>query len=392
MAGKNSDSGQVVLTSAILIAIVIVIVALMLNNIIYSTNVAYIGFMDGSKYEDQSIRQMTTKEFVHTYYSYPDDLDASQIKLRSQYMDTDYKSALNYLLNSKGKYVEFKPLSTAPSAWTSNPFYAANANKVTIWNLAITDKGSQADYVLAAPPAPVPSVPTVSLDAGTYQVTEDGSVTLTVSLSNRYYDQVDVDVVTSGTITLANYVPQTTHLEFLPGELTKTVTVLTSTNSHYDTPTTQSISVNLDNAHLVDGANTPINYGTYQTATINVKELSDPPAGNAPGIVAFPHFTATRDSSSKVVTITADVKNTAGYDLHHVHLTLVSPTGHAFNPGGLTVTVVDLGDLPVASPQSSTYTWRVQTHDNGNDKLTVEVLATADEFPTGITSGQKTNV
>ena len=70
MFDHKDDSGQVMLTNAILFAIIIIVISLMLNNIIYATNVAYIGFMDGSKYEDLSIRQMTTKEATCAFQDY----------------------------------------------------------------------------------------------------------------------------------------------------------------------------------------------------------------------------------------------------------------------------------------------------------------------------------
>jgi len=95
----NDESGQLMLISAFLLAITVVTITLMLNNIIYATNMAYVGFMDQSWYDNLCLKQATAAE---ANYAYTNDREKYQ-----EHMD-DYVKALNNITSIKGRYVEYK--------------------------------------------------------------------------------------------------------------------------------------------------------------------------------------------------------------------------------------------------------------------------------------------
>jgi pimeloyl-ACP methyl ester carboxylesterase len=107
MMGKDK-SGQVMLISAFMLAIVVVAITLMLNNVIYSSNMAYVGYMDQSRYDDLSYKQATANEATYAHYAY-----VSDSAKYGTYMD-DYKKCLNNLSSAKGGYIELTS-STSPA-------------------------------------------------------------------------------------------------------------------------------------------------------------------------------------------------------------------------------------------------------------------------------------
>ena len=168
MVDYNDDSGQVLLTSTILFVVIIIFIALMLNSIIYATNVAYLGFMDGSKYEDLSIRKLTTSEAHCSYQIYPsfvnDSIDHDNPRLinRTRYMN-DYEKAINYLTNSKGKYIELV------DTYYTSPFSSLITTQ-TKWDMIITDKDSKTNYSIHTgswePGCPSPSIAYANAERG----------------------------------------------------------------------------------------------------------------------------------------------------------------------------------------------------------------------------------
>jgi hypothetical protein len=83
----------------------------MLNNVIYSADLAYVGFMDQSRYDDLSFKQATTKEAI-----YADMYDSANY---TTYF-TDYVKSLNNITSVKGRYVEID--SARVSANTPLPY------------------------------------------------------------------------------------------------------------------------------------------------------------------------------------------------------------------------------------------------------------------------------
>lgn len=128
MAGLRDDSsGQALLTFGFLFAITITIIALMLNNIIYTNNQAYIGFMDQSQYSDQSIKSATANQVAGAYMDSKGDLASF-----TACMD-NYTRAMNIVLMTKGRYIELTPLTVVPMpASGPDQTYAATLSRLTI--------------------------------------------------------------------------------------------------------------------------------------------------------------------------------------------------------------------------------------------------------------------
>jgi hypothetical protein len=145
MMGKDK-SGQVMLISAFMLAIVVVAITLMLNNVIYSSNMAYVGYMDQSRYDDLSYKQATADEAAYAYYAYVGD----SAKYNT-YMG-DYEKCLNNLSSAKGGYIELTS-NTAPA---TNPLLTTDTES----HLSIYGKNSKTSYDIytgssnTAPPAP----------------------------------------------------------------------------------------------------------------------------------------------------------------------------------------------------------------------------------------------
>ncbi len=389
MADYNDDSGQVLLTSTILFVVIIIFIALMLNSIIYATNVAYLGFMDGSKYEDLSIRKLTTGEAHGSYQTYPSRFDDSialpnpRLINRTKYMD-DYESAINYLTNSKGKYVELV------DTYYTSP-HSGLITTQTKWDMVITDKNSKTNYSIQTgswnptAPRPPPSMPmpSVRFSNASYDVSEGGAVTVTVNLSNIYDQTVIVNYDTqNGTATApVDYISSSGYLTFTSGELEKTLTIFTVQDSVYEVP--ETFTVNLVGFTNPDGS--PV------SAAINIAD--DDPAPETPETqedwAMKVSCTAVRQASGnqKDVTITAVVENTGINSLTNINLTLISPTGKSFSSGVNPAPL--LGTLNHSS--TYTYTWVIVTQ-NQNDLVNVKVKATANEIPDGVSSGTQMGI
>ncbi|MCD1294742.1 hypothetical protein CUJ83_06985 [Methanocella sp. CWC-04] len=97
----RDDSGQFLLTSAFILAFAIIAITLMLNNVIFSSNMAYVGMMDQSRYDALSLKQATAKEISYAYNYTKGDADSSRF---DKYTD-DYEKALNGLYGIKSKQV-----------------------------------------------------------------------------------------------------------------------------------------------------------------------------------------------------------------------------------------------------------------------------------------------
>jgi hypothetical protein len=158
---RKDESAQMLLSSAFLLAIAIVIITLMLNNVIYSSNVAYVGFMDQTKYYDESIKQSTIKEATFAYDKYIVEMsgDATKYQLYMQ----EYEDSINRILSTNGRYITINTESyTSPSA-TPLPYTQTNST-VSIFskNSKITYNIFTGDSVATATPTATP-VPTITI-------------------------------------------------------------------------------------------------------------------------------------------------------------------------------------------------------------------------------------
>lgn len=131
----NDKSGQLMLISAFLLAIAVVTISLMLNNVIYASNLAYVGFMDQSRYDDICFKQVTAREMNYAY---------AQHHGTQAYTDylTDYKDTINRITSTKGRYIEFDTCSiTDPHPLTDSH----NDQHM----LSIYGKSSSASYAIS---------------------------------------------------------------------------------------------------------------------------------------------------------------------------------------------------------------------------------------------------
>jgi hypothetical protein len=137
MAFQRDESGQVMLTGAFLFAAIIVIIAIMLNNLIFSNNVAYLGFMEQSKYDELSIKHMTVDEAASAFVESNGQFDP----LFKNHMN-DYCNTLNSITIQKGKFIDINPLSTYGSIPGSNTLSVARTE------LSIYSKDASKSYLV----------------------------------------------------------------------------------------------------------------------------------------------------------------------------------------------------------------------------------------------------
>ncbi len=111
----RDDTGQMLLISAFMIALALIAVTLMLNNVIYSSNVAYAGFMDQSRYDELSLKEATLGE---ADYAYAHESSGNY----GAHME-DYEKALNNIMSLKGRYIDLTtirdPVPAAPGLTTT---------------------------------------------------------------------------------------------------------------------------------------------------------------------------------------------------------------------------------------------------------------------------------
>lgn len=391
MFDHKDDSGQVMLTNAILFAIIIIMITLMLNNIIYATNVAYVGFMDGTKYEDLSIRQMTTKEAAGAFHDYlpssTDPLDENNVNTRSRYI-SDYVTAVNNLTNSKGKYVEILNRYYAPP---NPPSYLGLKVTQTHWDLVITNKDSKVTYTISTgstdPSAPRPSttlqLPTASFSDDTYRVNEGGTCTVTVTLNHPYTDPIIIYYSTATiNATSANYNDVSSSVTIPASELEGDISLPTKPDGLV--AGTKAFTVNIVSTNPATGSTDSAIIFIEDTNTVT------PPPPPSQSKDMHVDCTAVRENggSKKDVTITTVVKNTGLTTLTNVNLTLVTPTGKPFVPPGVSPT---WRPTDLAPGETWTITWIIQTQ-NQNDRINVWVKAAATELPMGITSDIQMNI
>ncbi|CAJ35795.1 hypothetical protein [Methanocella arvoryzae] len=125
--GNDDTRGQVMLTCAFLFAIILVIITLMLNNVIYSNNMAYLGFMGQSGYEQRAIKEATIDEAQLAY----EQTGGDPIKFR-QYMN-DYARAVNSMTVAEGIYITVSPSAAPKPVGGPSTTYQATDTRLDIF-------------------------------------------------------------------------------------------------------------------------------------------------------------------------------------------------------------------------------------------------------------------
>lgn len=151
MSLHSDNRGQVMLTSAFLMAITLTLIAMMLNNIIYYNNISYMGFMDHSGYDDVSIKNMVAEEAIFAY----NQTKGNTVGDFNAHM-ADFVESLNNLTVPKGSHIS---LTTS----IAGPWNPAATYKSTECLLTIHTKNSDKTYLIctnytspAAAPSPTP--------------------------------------------------------------------------------------------------------------------------------------------------------------------------------------------------------------------------------------------
>jgi hypothetical protein len=127
----NDKSGQLMLISAFMLAIMVVAISLTLNNVIYSSDLAYVGFMDQSRYDMLNLKDTTASEANFAFM-----MDNANY---GTYLD-DYVRSLNNITSVKGRYIHVSPTAIPTPA----PIPDVKSGNV----LSIYGKDSQASFII----------------------------------------------------------------------------------------------------------------------------------------------------------------------------------------------------------------------------------------------------
>jgi hypothetical protein len=95
---QSDNSGQVMLATAFMMAIVLTFIALMLNNVIYYNNISYTGLMNQG-HDDVSIKNIVTQEAINAYSK--SGGDETKFNLQMQ----DFACSLNNVSLPEGCYI-----------------------------------------------------------------------------------------------------------------------------------------------------------------------------------------------------------------------------------------------------------------------------------------------
>ncbi|AKB85753.1 hypothetical protein [Methanococcoides methylutens] len=128
---KFDDSAQLLLLAAFAIGFTLVISTIMLNNIIYASNMASESTSDLGNYEISNIAQMTDEATRAAY-------DHDNKTLSDEYMDS-YTTELSRLYASRGYSVSFENSSLSNSYFTENGLSNGNSDWIVVKNVNHTD-------------------------------------------------------------------------------------------------------------------------------------------------------------------------------------------------------------------------------------------------------------
>lgn len=182
----KDNSGQLLLIGAFMLAMMVVTISLMLNNVIYASNLAYVGFMDQTRYDNLGFKQATADEMKYAY----DNFHGTQAY--DDYL-TDYTNSVNRIINIEGKYVELDEANPV----VPDPHMNTNPNNDQ-HILSVFSKSSKASYAISTgtntPPA---SGYAITLTPEETSMTSDGidTVKLTIHLTKNGADAPDELIV-----------------------------------------------------------------------------------------------------------------------------------------------------------------------------------------------------
>jgi hypothetical protein len=128
------NDGQLLVISGFIMAMGLVVLAVMLNSIIYTNNSAYEGSMDTNNKNILYINDLTSRESYNAYYNAPNPTDSTKY---NTYMN-EYSKALKQLYAYKGVSVS---ITTQPCDY---------GNKKTYTQIKYSDGDITSDYTLTA--------------------------------------------------------------------------------------------------------------------------------------------------------------------------------------------------------------------------------------------------
>lgn len=131
---KFDDSAQLLLLAAFAIGFTLVISTIMLNNIIYASNMASESTSDISNYEISNIAQMTDEATRAAYYN----TNKSDTEI-ARYMDS-YANEISLLYAFRGLSLSFNDSNLNDAYFTENGLYEGNSDWIVIKNVNRTDK------------------------------------------------------------------------------------------------------------------------------------------------------------------------------------------------------------------------------------------------------------
>lgn len=332
------------LISAFLLAMMVVAITLMLNNVIYSSNMAYVGFMDQSRYDDLSYKQATIKEAIYA--------DASDHSQYANHMN-DYKRSLNNIISMRGRYVDLTPQAL------SGPGPMDITNTMT-W-LSIYGKGSNTSYIIytganntvVAPPVPPPA-PTHYL------------ISLSANKTSMYNDSVDRVKITA-TVTDADN-PTNPVSNFF-------INISTDRGVQPDAYTIDEGGYSSQQYHVIDPSGTKVvyyvdrcpagtahisaNIGTDTSNTLSITVTAPPPPPGCPHNVTVSSATIDRKNNN-------DHKITVTLNLGPISNIAINPTVVSYTPSSVTYDNSIMYD-------NSTKQLTMTVQPNDNDQFTIEL-------------------
>jgi hypothetical protein len=149
MKMRSDKSGQVMLATAFLLAIVLTFIALMLNNVVYYNNISYMGFMNQG-YDDISIKNLVAQEAFYAYSEFHDDQYSFNVHMQ------DLANSLNNVTLPEGSYVVISSPSIY-AAWDPTSTYQSTEFELTIYSKGLNKTYSIKTYHSLPAPTPIPT-------------------------------------------------------------------------------------------------------------------------------------------------------------------------------------------------------------------------------------------
>lgn len=217
MVFTDDENGQILLSGAFLFAIAIAIIAIMLNNVIYSNNVAYIGFSEQSTYGDSSLKQMMIDEIYNEYHK----SSGNEAWFTSNM--TAFMNAVNNMTVIKGVYIK-----NVSHKFTNNPH--DSQSDVVRQQIYIYGKNFNESYTIGTNYTKPPAATVNILPRNPGNVI----IKLGINNTNSYYFAFIIDVTNSTT-----YLPEPNVSITLnnDGRETRSDPILTDSNGRLIWPT-----------------------------------------------------------------------------------------------------------------------------------------------------------